>query len=664
MARVCSPMPWRYVVKPSWIGVLTYVVYGVSPVIGMSTARAQGAEQVPGPGEAVPSDGVESGAEAGEAAEGSAPQTSGGPAVDGNGAPPVAEVTDAVEPEPEHATLRQGQPVDLPPLDLCTLAPKANSDKYQRQRVLLFNASVDGGADAPEPIVDSKGNQVGQHSYFADVRAGERARLSLWDALPMSRVHSVVVPQEAPSALFDAEALSLNKLNSVLEQDDFATYSATCADWLAIPRVTRRSASWKRVTTKKKVKRGDKWVSVDVPAWDLDTTWNVSLAVYKRTGDEFRRVSVLDAGNAGVGGFAGGAGSTEGDSGRGYHEYVSPWPEQSCSIGKAVDGTPGQVHSCRGLAPHFSRELQITRLSSGGACSPVETSAGASGLRALAECSVLDAVARAGHLVQRDWKRLDGFSLFAPLIATGATRGVAMGRSDSARRGDYYIAKSTDQNGAVVDLGYARIVRLGPGGDAGNQQPSEVKFKSGEAPPGTRMEEYAMLGAHLGASPAALLLVSKGALEGLIAPGAEIDLAYDLSKWIPLSDEFWMRGNLGYYVGSANESFLMGDLGFESVRISGGGSSWVFGAGLSAISASKQVVTASDSNVSLNGGGTGAFVRAAWEHSFSADWAARLGAEARSNFSSSKLHDDSTTMRVDAGTLTGFKLYASFGHTL
>lgn len=663
MACVCTPMLRRCVVKSRWTGMLTCVVYGVLPVLGASVARAQSAESPVGVAESQPSDAAEQGSDEAAAGE-QTPLDAAVPAANDDGASSVSEEMNAVEPAPEHATLRRGQPVELPPLDLCTLAPKANSDKYQRQRVLLFNVSVDGGADAPEPIVDGKGNQIGQHSYFADVHAGEQARLSLWDALPMSRTHSVVVPQEAPSALFDVDALSLNKLTSVLEQDDFATYSATCADWLAIPRVTRRSARWKQVTKKKKVKQGDKWVDVEVPAWDLDTTWNVSLAVYKRNGTEFRRVRVLDAGNGGVGGFAGGAGSTEGDSGRGYHEYVSPWPEQSCSIGKAVDGTPGQVHSCRGLAPHFSRELQKTRLSSGGSCSPVETSAGASGLRALAECSVLDAVARAGHIVQRDWKRLDGFSLFAPLIVTGATRGVSMGRSDSARRGDYYIAKATDQSGAVVDLGYARIVRLGPGGDAGNQQPSEVKFKSGEAPPGTRMEEYAMLGAHLGASPAALLLLGRGELEGLFAPGGEIDLAYDLSKWIPLSDEFWMRGNVGYFVGSANEAFLIGDLGFESVRISGGGSSWVFGAGLSAISANKQVVTASDANVSLSGGGTGAFVRAAWEHSFSADWAARLGAEARSNFSSSKLQDDSTTMRVDAGTLTGVKVYASFGHTL
>jgi hypothetical protein len=289
-------------------------------------------------------------------------------------------------------------------------------------------------------------------------------------------------------------------------------------------------------------------------------------------------------------------------------------------------------------------------------------------MMAVARCTAASDAESLVRLLQRDAKRFRPWTEYARLVSVSgdaeSNDGIPLGREDGVQRGDIYVAESDGSNGDGHALGYARVVRLGPGGSAGGASPSLLKFKSGEAPPGSRMTEYAVMGVQFGLRPGVLLLGAKGKLSTTLAYGAEVSAGWDLTRHVPLLDEFWARVNLGYFKGAASEGFLDIDAGLDTVSILGGGFASLFGAGLSGlVAASSQRDAMTGAEVSLSGGNLGVFGRAGLEYSFGPDWGANFVAELRSGLSSATLKSDKSLMRVDGGPLAGGLALLTVGHT-
>jgi hypothetical protein len=526
----------------------------------------------------------------------------------------------------------------------------------------MFNPNVDLQQFAVEREVDDKGNVIGSYHVLESVHAGEIARVILVTQFPMSRFYVVGTPRELQGALPKTRLLTLADVEAAASHDDFVAYSAACTDWLAVPRLAATGATWRKVLKERTLVVNGHTQKVQYLAWDLSAGFSLALDVFQREGTNFRYATEV---NADTGGFSGLAAAMAENASEplAYHEYSSTWPDGSCSIGAASDGKPGNVAQCAALTPRPSPILAESSIRASAYCSGVDDAVarGSAAMLAVARCTAAREAESLVRLLQRNAKRFRPWTEYARLVGSDRIR---LGREDGVKRGDVYIAESDGSNGDGRSLGFARVVQLGPGGRAGDGAPSRLKFKSGEAPAGTRMSEYALMGVRFGVRPGVLVLAAKGDLQTTLGYGGELSAGYDLTRHLPLLDEIWARVNLGYFKGVQNEGFLDVDLGLEAMSIVGGGVASLFGVGFSGLVAGstfREPVSATE--VSLSGGNLGAFARAGIEYSFGPDWSAELAAEARAGFSSATLKSEKSLMRVDGGRLVGGLALLSVGHT-
>jgi hypothetical protein len=184
-------------------------------------------------------------------------------------------------------------------------------------------------------------------------------------------------------------------------------------------------------------------------------------------------------------------------------------------------------------------------------------------MRAVAACEARKAIEQATTDLQKSAKRMDGWKLYSPLLPMPDHPdqvGVSMGKSEGASRGDVYIAVAPGEDGTLKRLGFGRLVTQGPGGEEGEGQPSRFKFRVGDAPLGTRMEEYAQIGIVLGLQPGLTLFTSKGDLQSNRGFGFSVMGGYDASRFIGLGDEFWSRIYYSYHWGGGTVVFSSLDL--------------------------------------------------------------------------------------------------------
>ena len=550
------------------------------------------------------------------------------------------------------ATSRPGAASPDHALDLCALKPGESKTRYQYQRVLFMNPLVAAGMDAAEVEQDDKGITVGTYETLKGIKAGELLRLIVAKQFPMQRLYTVYSPAVATDALLAKHDLSSADLADVTGGDSFATYSAACADWVAVPRITRTGATWRKVKKTKTVVDKNGSHSVEYMAWDLSVGVKVEVALFKRSGSGFTQYKVLDS--AGFGGiFANGAAAEPRTIA--FHQYASTWPDSSCQIGTPSDGHPGAIVSCPAVDPKLSTELDgdVTASSS---CAGVDDSVGAP-MDRIARCAVTSSGEAALKMVQLHAKE-DPWGMFTELKPEVR---MAIGAREGAKRGDWYLATPTD---AKESTAFLRVVRLGPGGDDGDANPSQLKFRGGDAPVGSRLKEYPLLGVHLGVRPAVMFLAKKGKLDTNLGYGGSATVAYDLSSAISIFDEFWIRGDVGYLRGSSNEGFFLVDAGPEGVHYLGGGLAVVYDLAFSALVADKSVNVAGQ-NQTWSGVSAGAAARLGLDYAFSPQWDLALAAEGRTGFSSAKLKNDKAPGTiVDAGSLLGAVGLLTVGHTL
>jgi len=193
-----------------------------------------------------------------------------------------------------------------------------------------------------------------------------------------------------------------------------------------------------------------------------------------------------------------------------------------------------------------------------------DVSLGEAAMVGVAECRSRVAAEQVTLAAQKEGKRLDGWKLFAKLQGPppGEDRGfgIAMGKDEGAKRGDVYIGVDRSEAGRTRRLGWGRIIRQGPGGAEGAENPSHFKFRVGRAELGTRMEEWAQIGVLLGAHPGMGIFYLKGDLDTTVAVGGGISGGYNASQFVGVGDEFWSRVDIGLYRGSGDDLFVTIDL--------------------------------------------------------------------------------------------------------
>jgi hypothetical protein len=582
------------------------------------------------------------------------------------------------EPAPAGATEPSATPVttaavpvagapelNIAPLDFCALAPKRGAGAFERQRLVMLDVAEDPSfGSGPEVEVVTRGDETVEvpRNVLRSIKPFEHARELLLSVFPMKRFYLVLAP-ETPSAVFDdKKPIAVTDAQAQLATDLHVAHSVGCTDWLAVPYMTRGKVVWSQVEREKTVVDGNgKSRTVKYRAWNLSTPMTARLEVYRRTGTELVHHATLKATPQGTAAED----ALHWDDPHTLHQTVSVTMPPGCiTAGMSTADIASALPQCGGNVPHISPSEGTPTL--GGFargshyCRELDDTVqvGGANMPAIARCELRVTAEYLAVDLQLEAKRMCGWRLFSPLIdAQHGERGVSMGAHEGAERGSYYVAYASTGEGGCGDdeeeQGYGRLKSIGPGGELGFEQPSIVRFQAGNPQSGVRMEELAMHGLRFGLRPAMALVLAKGQLESTFAAGALFEGGYDLTRFIPLLDETWVKADVGLLVGT--ETFLPLSVSFESVSyvadrlaVFGG-----LGLALTMVSKSLDSGTFASSNVSVSGSSVGGRVAAGLNYSIRPEWNARLIVEARSGFGSTTLKNEKKLpgFELDGGQL-------------
>lgn len=582
--------------------------------------------------------------------------------------PATSSVTpDATDPQATAAASASGVPeLDIAPLDFCALAPKHSAGAFERQRVVMLDVAEDPTFDsAPEVEVVKRGKETVEvkRSVIRSIQPFEHAREVLMSVFPMKRLYLVLAP-ETPTAVFDdKKPISVASAQALLSTDLHVAYSVECADWLAVPYMTRGKAVWTQQEREKTVIDGNgKSHIVKYRAWDVSVPLTARLEVYRRSGDAFVHHATLKARPQGTAAED----ALHWDDPQDLHETVSVTMPPGCiTSGMSRAEVAAALPRCGGNVPRISPAEGSPTL--GGFvrgshyCSNLDdvVRTGGANMPAIARCELRVSAEYLAVDLQLQGKRMCGWRLFSPLldVPNSTERGVSMGAHEGAERGSYYVAYGTAGQGGCGDdeqeQGYGRLTTIGPGGELGFEQPSIVHFQAGHPQSGVRMEELAMHGLRFGVRPAAALVLAKGDLESSFAAGALLEGGYDLTRFVGLLDESWIKADVGLLFG--DETFLPISVSFETAsyvadRLAIFGD---LGFALTVVSKSLETGTFASSNVTVTGSSFGGRVAVGLNYSIRPEWNARLIVEARSGFGSTTLKNEDKLpgFEVDGGQL-------------
>ncbi len=228
-----------------------------------------------------------------------------------------------------------GEPGNV--VDLCQIPkPKAG---YVKPKVVFFDLAGREVTEEPETEVNDKGQPTGAtHAVFRDAQVHDQIRNVFFGNLPMPRLHSLVAQVTAPPRLKDETKVSHEEMLRAAELDTFAAYSMACADWVFVPRVSKKSAKWSRV--QKERQRGKQ--TEKYWAWSLSTSLEVELALFRFTNGGWTREAVVSGDGSKIGPAVALAMQAEtvnqlmeqvnGGDKPGLASLVSAQPEPSCKV--------------------------------------------------------------------------------------------------------------------------------------------------------------------------------------------------------------------------------------------------------------------------------------------------------------------------------------------
>ena len=682
--------------------------------------------------------------------------------------------------------------------DFCFMKIPKDSSRYQKQRVVLFGMAGEDVVEGPEAEENAKGETLKgvERHVLRDVGFHSHARNVFLATFPMDRFFTVNALVDSPAVLRGKTFVADADMIRAATTDTYAAYSIACADWIGMPRVTNKKATWAPVKRQRMVNGK----SVDYMAWDLRIVWDLETAVYKHEKDGWKLFTTVEGTNGGLFGVALTMAALAPQKGNmPPDQLISKRPAPSCSVplvpalskfaegasecentagelranamalvGGKSDGEPksagteasavataeqvaldaaqgkttaalataatattgetgaaavkvaataeGAVRACkkpieaiaeakdqlRALSHADPGSLALNATVGLAACAGVDFTAdlstatapgtaqlrstfckdvkddvslGATAMEAVARCSGRIAVEAATLDLQKHVKEIEGFRIFAKLQALAdhperELYGIAEGQDEGVHRGDVYVAFVKAADGSNERVGYGRIQSVGPGGPHGEDTPSHFKFRTGDAAPGTRMEEHPQVGVPLAVRPQVDYFVSRGDMKTSLAFGAALEGGYNASQFVPIGDEVWGKAFIGYAHGSGNEGFITIELVPEVVKYLGGGFAVYGTSGFTAVVAMKSIESGSTvngqvvtSDKTVSGMNFGAEIGGGLDYSITPDWNARLSVAYRQGFYGTKLEDSSKSLSVDAGTLSLAQAGLSAGYT-
>ncbi|MBX3229400.1 MAG: porin family protein [Labilithrix sp.] len=158
--------------------------------------------------------------------------------------------------------------------DFCYMRPPKKTSHYEKWRVVVFELGGKEIATGPEKEVDEKGIAVGEHQVFRNGALFNDVRDTFSATFPMPRFYAVEAETESPAALRGKKQLSSKEMIDAAGLDTFAAYSIACSDWVILPRLTEKTASWRKVTAKRKN-------GTTYQRWMLDVSWKMEADVYR-----------------------------------------------------------------------------------------------------------------------------------------------------------------------------------------------------------------------------------------------------------------------------------------------------------------------------------------------------------------------------------------------
>jgi hypothetical protein len=568
-------------------------------------------------------------------------------------------------------------------LDLCGLKPKADATRFVKQRVVLF-------APAQSARVESE-------SSIRSVHGGELVRGVFASRFPLGRFHNVITTIAAKPGWDVATSLPLDELREFVEsapveaawldgegeeaqanaerERDFVRYSLGCADYVVAPNLTNHTAEW--VEREVKTKKGTKKIKA------LDLKLEGSMGIFRREGDRFVLVKNLSASVPSMIDLATDAtagaipdvdpmamldpskAATAAMKALQLPPYISALPDAACELKKEVaDGVP-TLGACKDKAvvrPLLSAASIDERASD--TCKKAYAEGASDAMSLIATCETRVRAFQLARALQVQARDVDGWKLFAPLEKgtkdDPESPSFSLGRDEGVQTGWGFYAIDGQRN----RLAFFKAGDIGPGGDAGKEDRTELVPRFGDAPLGARMEEYPQLGLKLlpwgGVSflswnyGASVVGNAVWRMPTTVAGGGA-EVGYDLSGLTGLM-EFNVRVGGGYLAGLNGENLRLGlvpiDVTFEK-GWSAGRLTIFLGVGQSTTLASVDVMKTPQGgeDQSLSATVAGMNSRLGFDLMLTPDVAMRLEGTARIHFNSASYSDSDDEKKV---VLNGF----------
>ena len=690
--------------------------------------------------------------------------------------------------------------------DFCYMTIKRSKQRSHKQRLVLFQLAGRDLAFAAEPEHNEKGDVVAQHRVLQNVAIDGHLKSTFLSSVLLDQFYTVEAGVESPASLAGKQFVPDEEMISAAGMDSFAGYSLACTDWVALPRITEKSATWRKVKVERDV-NGQKTTSFE---WQLDVVWNLEADVYKREPGGFKLRQTVEGSNGGALGVAyelAVLAPQKGQGGADEPPALSKRPEPGCQppllpeVSKLVGSMTDCVTSATALAEQAERALADEAKDPGASSTPTSTppvehreqvvnaamteeeqellkglaaqdpeaakrllqlgvesqnfrvldlaasakgtvgtcqepltqvskaaeelrnlsqkgptalgfqaavglascagvdfyvdlstatppgtsqlkskfcqgiqrdvAQGQSAMNQVAVCESRVALERATLALQKEVRQLDDIRLFViaqpPLPGAPDMFRLALGREEGVDRGDLFVAMIDDGSGRFVQSGFGRVQFAGPGGDAGEQEPSTFKFRTDAGTGETRLEAHPQIGVPLAVRPQASYYVIKGDLETDMAFGGAVVGGYNASKFVPVGDEVWGRASVGASVGSASEVFVNIDAGPEIVHYIGSSLAAFAGSGMGFVIVSKSVEADSSSGTetseSYSGAAATAYLGGGLEYAINPDWGARLSLEYRQGLGKLELENEAGTEKIDAGALSAVQAGVAAGYT-
>ncbi|MBI4701295.1 MAG: hypothetical protein HY744_09070 [Deltaproteobacteria bacterium] len=597
-------------------------------------------------------------------------------------APPAKEI-DLDEPEKEPAAPAAPTPPDpgfVPGdvLDFCALRPREDTSRFVKRRTIVFALGNTAPINSDPQLAKVGGAQLARDVFAARFPLGRfynviteippdpawatASELSVEDVrrhvLPRSEAQTE--QDENDGSDDEGRAAEQRRKKAARREREFVAYSAACADFLAIPRLTAFSVEWIEVEIKTK--------SATRKLRSPEISLEGSLVIFKRTADTYKRVDEVSASVPGLLDAAtdiaassipdvdlslGGLVDTAAKAIQ-MPPHISALPDAACAIGAAAaDGDAGlggcsrKGHAKAALVPDEIEER------AGPTCKKVTADDVEPGEQqeALIQCEVRSRAAQLVRQLQKDARSVEGWYLHAPR-QTGVeddpeAPAISLGEEEALKVGYGFVA--LDAKGER--LAFYKATDIGPGGEVGLQKPSELSLRLGDdVPEGTSLKEYPQIGISLMPyfGPAFLTWnygrTTKEMAEGGVTYdlastmiGGGVNVSYDLSGLIGLA-ELYLRIGGGAYagVGGADTTLIAVpiDVAFEKGFYLGRVAAWYLGLGFT----TTQIIV---STAETDGGGIaqdmsvavyGALVRTGFDFLVHPDVSLRLECVARLNF--------------------------------